>query len=651
MDARQTKELLNARVEEVCRHLLPAGKREQSEWAVGDVSNTPGQSLRVHLGGSKCGVWADFATNTKGGSLLDLWMAVRKCNFQQAITEAKDFLGVRDEGGWRRVKAAAASCPIPQSLGFDLSPVVEGSAVWRWLTETRRISPESIRAYRIGEKRVTFEGTEHECVVFPSYTAAGRLVRLKIRSITDKKRMFVKPRKAEGGFDLLFGWQAVPPEQQDLFLTEGELDAMALHSFGMPAVSLPMGAQPTKTATQGADKGSPHDEWLERDYDRLEQFLEAYLCLDADKPGQDATRILIPRLGRMRCQVVQWPDGMKDANDCRMKDMNDDKVSSLFHDAKSCDPDELKLPSQFRDEIWELWHPSDAKSEGVPLPWAMPFMVRPGEVTLWQGYTKHGKTTCLSHSLTHWAAKYGHKALIASFEMPGAITIENILRQATGKQKTTTMEELDDRLRWMDQHFLIYDYVGDAKSPQVMDVFEYAARKYGVQHVVLDSLMKIVDVEGDDFSAQRTLVNRLGLFADEFNLHIHLVAHSKKPDSKHPQEKCWPGVYDVMGSSYLVNLADNIVCVWRNILKTQTMQVVEQDLAMEQAKAARDGTKIADLQAQLEKEQAKNDALIIVQGQRKTGEMPIKNLWFDAGLEGSWQFRDDPRGTVEIYLP
>lgn len=650
MDARQVKELLNARAEEVCRSLLSAGKRDRGEWVVGDVDNAPGQSLHVHLDGAKCGVWADFAADQKGGSLLDLWMAVRKCAFPQAITEAKEFLCVRDANNWRRVTATGAAPARSQSLEGCLSPVVEGSAVWVWLTETRRISPDTIRAYRIGDARMAFDGEDHDFVVFPSFTAAGRLARLKYRSITDKKRMFVKPRKAEGGFDLLFGWQAVPPEQQDLIITEGEIDAMALHSYGIPAVSLPIGAQPTKTAAQGAEKASPHDEWLERDYERLEQFLEVFLFLDADKPGQDAVRILVPRLGRMRCRVVQWPEGVKDADDCRMKGMAAEAVHALLRKAKSCDPDELKLPSQFRDEVWELWHPSDSKREGVPLPWALPFMARPGEVTLWQGFTKHGKTTCLSHCLTHWAAKYDHKALIASFEMPGAVTIENLLRQATGKRESDTLEELESRLQWLDRHFLIYDYVGDAKSPQVMDVFEYAARKYGVQHVVLDSLMKIVDVEGDDFSGQRALVNRLGLFADEFNLHVHLVAHSKKPDSKHPQEKCWPGIYDVMGSSYLVNLADNIVCVWRNVLKTQATQAVEQELAMERAKSTPSRDRILDLQATLESERAKNDALFIVQGQRKTGETPIKNLWFDAGIDGSWQFRDDPRGVADVYL-
>ena len=35
----------------------------------------------------------------------------------------------------------------------DFDPVKEGGAVWNWLTQERKITPEAIRAYKIGEKQ------------------------------------------------------------------------------------------------------------------------------------------------------------------------------------------------------------------------------------------------------------------------------------------------------------------------------------------------------------------------------------------------------------------------------------------------------------------------------------------------------------------
>lgn len=41
--------------ESVCRHYLPAGKREGSYWIVGDLQNNPGRSLFVRLTGPTSG--------------------------------------------------------------------------------------------------------------------------------------------------------------------------------------------------------------------------------------------------------------------------------------------------------------------------------------------------------------------------------------------------------------------------------------------------------------------------------------------------------------------------------------------------------------------------------------------------------------------
>ncbi len=77
----------------VAEYLLPSGKLDGNEWRAGDVSGAPGKSLGIHLAGDKAGVWQDFATG-KGGDLLDLWQAVRGCDFKQALDESADYLGM-----------------------------------------------------------------------------------------------------------------------------------------------------------------------------------------------------------------------------------------------------------------------------------------------------------------------------------------------------------------------------------------------------------------------------------------------------------------------------------------------------------------------------------------------------------------------------
>jgi hypothetical protein len=54
----ETGEVIRAlaeNAESVCRHYLPAGRREGSYWIVGDLQNNPGRSLFVRLTGPASG--------------------------------------------------------------------------------------------------------------------------------------------------------------------------------------------------------------------------------------------------------------------------------------------------------------------------------------------------------------------------------------------------------------------------------------------------------------------------------------------------------------------------------------------------------------------------------------------------------------------
>ncbi|EJB02297.1 hypothetical protein Rleg9DRAFT_7331 [Rhizobium leguminosarum bv. trifolii WSM597] len=78
--------------EAVCRHYLSAGRRAGNYWLVGDIGNSKGRSLYVHLAGPRAGRWTDAATG-QFGDLLDL---VRETcglvDFRDVADEAHQFL-------------------------------------------------------------------------------------------------------------------------------------------------------------------------------------------------------------------------------------------------------------------------------------------------------------------------------------------------------------------------------------------------------------------------------------------------------------------------------------------------------------------------------------------------------------------------------
>ena len=85
---------LAGHAEEVCRHYLFNGSRTGQYWHVGDVFNTPGQSLYVHLSGSRLGKWRDAATG-EYGDLLDLIALNQRLSPMEAVlAEACRFLAL-----------------------------------------------------------------------------------------------------------------------------------------------------------------------------------------------------------------------------------------------------------------------------------------------------------------------------------------------------------------------------------------------------------------------------------------------------------------------------------------------------------------------------------------------------------------------------
>ncbi len=82
---------LARQAEAVCRHYLSNGFRTGRYWHVGDIANTPGQSLYVRLAGPSAGKWTDAATG-EHGDLLDLIALNQNLPLKDALAEARQFL-------------------------------------------------------------------------------------------------------------------------------------------------------------------------------------------------------------------------------------------------------------------------------------------------------------------------------------------------------------------------------------------------------------------------------------------------------------------------------------------------------------------------------------------------------------------------------
>jgi len=652
MELWQIKQHLNDRAEEVCTYLLPAGMKVGNRWTCGDVRNTPpkdkrkGGSLIIDLSGAKVGRWKDFQSSDGGGSLIDLWMACHGIDFKTALGEIRQHYNLGEpervqrkaspESKWERAGLQKREAEPPgerQDLGWLFQPLEEGSKVWKWLTVERNISPETLSLYRVGQyvRKDKETGKEQHFAVFPFFNQSNELELLKCRDIANKANMFTKAAVKESKPMLLWGQQALFAEDtipNEVCITEGELDALTLADLGFNAVSVPYGAKFAKNAGDPLHADNPNNGWLEHDTEWLDVVGKIFLCLDNDESGRLATQAILPRLGAEKCMQVDFPPACKDANGCALDGVD---IYPLFENARNADPADLRRPGDFEQEIWEEFYPVDGVEPGDETPWRLPFRYRPGEVTVWQGYSGDGKTVCMGHTALNFALQ-GKKTCIASFEMKPKKTFKNMMRQLIGTSKPTR-KFFDKALDWMDQWFFAFNRVGGATISETLALFEYVAKKYGVQHFFIDSLMRIDDVNEEEAQTSKQLMNWLQAFAKKFDVHVHLVAHSRKPDSRHPASKNPPMKHSVSGSKSLTDNADNVVCVWRNREKSEAM----------------DDARNSGNAEELEKWEAVHDARFLIQKCREDGSQEgSKYLFFDYGTNGSWQYREyenDPKGV------
>lgn len=138
---------LAANARDVCAMLLPNGKREGGYWLAGSVNGEAGKSLRVCLQGDKCGVWADF-NGTERGDLLDLWRLTRNLSVVTAIKQVRLYLGITSP-------KFVASTPVKfASFNKNKLKLIEiNSPVFQYLTQQRKLSADTLKQFRIGEKK------------------------------------------------------------------------------------------------------------------------------------------------------------------------------------------------------------------------------------------------------------------------------------------------------------------------------------------------------------------------------------------------------------------------------------------------------------------------------------------------------------------
>ena len=244
--------------------------------------------------------------------------------------------------------------------------------------------------------------------------------------------------------------------------------------------------------------------------------------------------------------------------DADIKDLTitDKEISEWKSQKSDTEHLEIKRPSQYLNDVESYF--SDDLTGGTALPFVntdQQFRVRMGEISVVTGYSGHGKSAWLNQCIL--GLMKTHKTMIASFEMKPKATLGRMCQQ-TGEE-APNYEYIKDFLNKLEHHLYLYDPDGETTSQKVLDVLYYCAQNLNIKIMVIDSLMKC-GINEDDLNKQKDFANKLSVAARDLDIHIFLVAHSKKTASDFEYAR----KLDVAGSANITNMVDNVFSVHRN---------------------------------------------------------------------------------------
>lgn len=418
-----------------------------------------------------------------------------------------------------------------------------------YITETRGISIETVKAFKIGLK---IEGDGGRWLTIPHYEK-GKLINIKSRSLPPAKKDF---RRVKDCRSILFNGDAIEAHGDEIYITEGEIDALT---------SIDQGIKNVVGITTGA--GSFDPSWI----DQLQAIKKIILCYDPDEAGQKGAREVARRLGYDRCFNVVLPDG-QDVNDFFTSGHDLFDFQNLVNLARQFDVAGIM---SFRDGLEALYRDREqAESAGLRMGFVdVDKLVKTGfnagELIILSAPPKIGKSTFALQICTHNALQ-GIPALFFCLEMRPAKIIEKVVKCQSKREKMGDIEIINTQQAFRDKPFYMGFCYQRPTLDGIMDTLKAAVRRYGLKLVVFDHLHFLCRSLSNQIQEVSLAVQAFKFLAEELEIPVILIAQPRKI-----QADAIMTAQDLKDSSSVFSDCDHLIILHRGRLATDRKQVKE----------------------------------------------------------------------------
>jgi len=368
----------------------------------------------------------------------------------------------------------------------------------------------------------------------------------------------------ETGAELIFYNLDAVAEARQVVIVEGEADALAVMTAGIPnVISVPNGASTGTMAYMASAE------------DLFERCHSVILAVDHDDKGMALETELARRIGHERCHRVRWPLPCKDANEVLIAHGPDALVKML------ADADAFPLPNitRARDVLQDMLEARRRGAyKGAGTGWPSLdhlFTVKTGEFTVISGIPGHGKGEFTENMLLHLAASQGWPFAIFSPEnYPRHKLFSKLSGKALGKPWTpgpTPCVTDDEATAWMNDwadHHVFAITPDEATVDNILDAARQLVFRDGIKMLMIDPWNQI-DHEGKtrgDGGPEyiSRCITKFSAFARAHDIHLFVVAHPTKLYRDKDGNFQPPDPYDIAGSAAWYSKADNIIAIHRD---------------------------------------------------------------------------------------
>ena len=399
----------------------------------------------------------------------------------------------------------------------------------------RGLSKESLEHFGIKIGLSEVDGVTPTSHFYPYYKG-DELKGFKCRVIEGKKFFSIGSVKDVD----LFGWhQAVLSGGKKLFVTEGELDAVALYQIfravnkgtkyesNIPAiVSLAHGS------------GSAVKELLKHREMIFMHFKEIVLVFDQDKPGEEAVEAVL-KVFPEGVSVAHLP--RKDANQCLLEGVSKAAYNAVAFNSVKPKNTRLVLADSLFEEA------KIAPTIGAPWPWEAVTKktrgIRLGETIYIGAAQKMGKSEIVNTLAAHFIKELGWPVLLAKPEESNKKSVKLVAGKIVGKIfhdpnvpfDEASYDEACDLMR--NKLFLINLYQHLGWETLKADI--RAAAMEGCKAIFIDPITNLTNgmSAADANTRLQEIAQELSAMALDLNVVIFIFCHLRNPDSGPPHER------------------------------------------------------------------------------------------------------------------